>query len=73
METKKKSAIIKTIVCVIIMAALVVGYYIYISNKNFKTEKSKEEKKENIETLLARDLEKTIHPAQGKLSVITVI
>ena len=40
------------------MAALVIGYYIYISNKDFRTESSKEKEKDTIEKLLASDLEK---------------
>lgn len=58
MEEKKKSNIIKTVICVVVMAVLVVGYYIYISNKDFRTQSSKDKEKETIETLLAIDLEK---------------
>lgn len=58
MEKKKKSTMIKTVICVIVMIALVVGYYLYISNKDFRTQSSKDEEKEEIETLLTRDLEK---------------
>ncbi len=58
MEEKKKSKIIKTVICIVIMAALVIGYYIYISNKDFRTESSKEKEKDTIEKLLASDLEK---------------
>ncbi len=58
MEEKKKSRIIKTVICIVIMAALVIGYYIYISNKDFRTESNKEKEKDTIEKLLASDLEK---------------
>ena len=58
MEEKKKSKIIKTVISIVIMAALVIGYYIYISNKDFRTESSKEKEKDTIEKLLASDLEK---------------
>lgn len=58
MEEKKKSRIIKTVICIVIMAALVIGYYIYISNRDFRTESNKEKEKDTIEKLLASDLEK---------------
>lgn len=58
MEEKRKSKIIKTVICIVIMAALVIGYYIYISNKDFQTGNSKEKEKDTIEELLASDLEK---------------
>lgn len=70
MEEKKKSKIIKTVICVIIMAALVIGYYIYISNKDFRTEGSKEEEKQMMETLLTKDLEKE-YPANPR-EVVTL-
>lgn len=58
MEEKKKSAVIKTIVCIVVMAGLVVGYYLYISNKDFKSQSSKEKEQKEMETMISRDLEK---------------
>lgn len=69
MEQKKKSNMIKTVVCIVIMAALVAGYYFYISNKDFRSENSKQEAKEETELLLNRDLEKD-YPANPRDVVI---
>lgn len=69
MEQKKKSNMIKTVVCIIIMAALVAGYYFYISNKDFRSESSKKEAKEETELLLNRDLEKD-YPANPRDLVV---
>lgn len=69
MEQKKKSTMIKTVVCVVIMAALVAGYYFYISNKDFRSENSKQEAKEETELLLNRDLEKD-YPANPRDLVV---
>ena len=55
MTGKGKSNLIKTVVCVVIMAALVAGYYFYISHKDFRNQEKVEE---NIDSLLAVDLEK---------------
>lgn len=54
----KKSAIIKTVVCVVIMAALIGGYYLYISNKDFRTKEQKQEEQAHITELLSTDLGK---------------
>lgn len=69
MEKKKKSVMIKTIVCVVIMALLVVGYYLYISNKDFRSQSSKDEEQETLENLLAVDLEKE-YPANPREVVV---
>lgn len=50
----KSSKVVRVVVCVVIMAALVVGYYLYISKKEFRSDSADEE----ITLLLNRDLEK---------------
>lgn len=69
MEKKKKSTIVKTVVCIVIMALLVAGYYLYISNKDFRSQSSREEAQETLETLLAVDLEKN-YPANPREVVV---
>ena len=54
MTEKGKSNLIITVVCVVIMAALVAGYYFYITHKDFRDQ---EKVKENIASLLAVDVE----------------
>jgi len=54
----KRKGAIKTIICVVIMAALVGGYYLYISRKDFRTEGQKQEEQEEIEEVLGTDLGK---------------
>lgn len=58
MEEKKKSTVVKTVICILIMAALVIGYYIYIVNKDFRSNSSREKAEEQVTLLLNRDLEK---------------
>ena len=57
----KKSGGIKIVVIGVILAALVVGYYFYLSNK---TEKQQEEVVEStqVQIALMRDLEKNYPP-----------
>ena len=57
----KKSGGIKIVIIGIVLAALVIGYYFYLSNK---TQKAEEEVVEStqVQTVLMRDLEKNYPP-----------
>ena len=57
----KKSSGIKIVIIGIVLAALVVGYYFYLSNKTQKTEEEVVESTQ-VQTVLMRDLEKNYPP-----------
>ena len=57
----KKSSGIKIVIIGIVLAALVIGYYFYLSNKTQKTEEEVVESTQ-VQTVLMRDLEKNYPP-----------
>ena len=57
----KKSSGIKIIIIGVVLAALVIGYYFYLSNKSQKTEEEVVESTQ-VQTVLMRDLEKNYPP-----------
>lgn len=59
----KKSSGIKIVVIGVILAALVIGYFYYVTNKGVESKKEDEAQSTLIQAVLLRDLEKSYPPS----------